>query len=168
MIRIEHSYVYTAHVDHAFSVIVDPELYDAVALRSRALEHHSDVTLVHQVHTITLERSMPTDDVPSFARSLVGDALRIHETTWWKAGMPDDGDALGYHATFDVRIVGTPVTFLGTMRLTPEGDHSRQDIVGDIKAAVPLLGGRIEQSVKDPVDLQIATVAAMVSERLAT
>jgi hypothetical protein len=166
VIRIDHVYDYPADVDTAFSVIVDPELYEDVAVRSKALEHSANVTLVHQVHTITLERSMPTDQVPSFAKSLVGDALRIHETTWWKAGSPDDGDADGYHATFSVQIVGTPVTFNGSMRLTSTETGSRQSVTGDIKAAIPFLGGKVESSIKEPVELQIAAVARMVTERL--
>ncbi len=167
MIRIEHDYVYSANVDDVFDVIVSPDLYDEVAVRSRALDYTSSVTHVHEVHTISLERHLPTDEVPSFAKSLIGDTLRVQETTWWKAGTPDDGQAPGYHATFDVRIMGTPVTLNGTMRLTPAEDgHCRHHIVGDLKAAVPLLGGRIEQSVREPVDLQIATVSAIVTERL--
>lgn len=167
MIKVDHVYDYPADVDATFAVIVDPALYEDVAVRSKALEHSANVTHVHQVHTITLERSMPTDQVPSFAKSLVGDALRIHETTWWKSGSPDDGDAGGYHATFSVQIVGTPVTFNGTMRLTSTDTGSQQQITGEIKAAIPLLGGKIESSIKEPVELQIATVARMVNERLA-
>jgi hypothetical protein len=166
VINIDHVYDYPADVDTAFAVIVDPELYEDVAVRSKALEHSANVTHVHQVHTITLERSMPTDQVPSFAKSLVGDALRIHETTWWKAGSPDDGDADGYHATFSVQIVGTPVTFNGTMRLTSTDTGSQQQITGDIKAGIPLLGGKVESSIKESVELQIAAVARMVTERL--
>lgn len=166
MIRIEHLYDYPADVDTTFAVIVDPSLYEEVAVRSHALEHTTAVTLVHQVHTITLERALPTDEVPSFAKGLVGDALRIHETTWWKSGSPDDGAADGYHATFAVQIVGTPVTFNGTMRLTSTNSGCQQQVIGDVKAGVPFLGGKIESAIKEPVDLQVATVARLVSERL--
>lgn len=163
---IEHTYVYPAGVDETFAVITDASLYEAAAVRSRALKHTAEVTHVHHVHTITLERSLPTDDVPPFAKSFVGDGLVVRETTWWKSGQPDDAAAPGYQATFDVQIVGKPVTFIGSMRLVPEGDQCRQFITGELKAAVPLFGGRIESAVKDPVDAQIAVVAEMVTERL--
>ena len=164
---IEHTYLYPGGLDETFAVITDASLYEAAAVRSRALTHTAEVTHVHQVHTISLERSLPTDDVPSFAKSFVGDGLVVRETTWWKKGAPDDGDAPGYHATFDVQIVGAPVTLTGTMRLTPTAEGTRQQIDGQIKASVPLLGGRIEASVREPVDHQITTVAALVREHLA-
>jgi hypothetical protein len=163
---IEHTYLYDAGVDEVFAIITDASLYEAAAVRSRALTHTAEVTHVHQVHTISLERSLPTDEVPSFAKGFVGDGLVVRETTWWKAGLPGDSSAPGYQATFDVQIVGKPVTFTGSMRLVPEGDGTRQFITGDLKAAVPLFGGKIESAVKDPVDAQIAVVAEMVTERL--
>lgn len=163
---IEHTYLYPADVDATFAVITEVSLYEAAAVRSRALKHSAEVTHVHQVHTITLERSLPTDEVPSFAKSFVGDGLVVRETTWWKAGQPGDPSAPGYQATFDVQIVGKPVTFKGSMRLVPEGENCRQFITGELKAAVPLFGGKIESAVKDPVDAQIAVVAEMVTERV--
>jgi len=164
--QIEHTYLYPAPVDQTFAVITDPALYEAVAVRSRSLEHTAHVTEVHKVHTISLERKLPTDEVPSFAKAFVGDALLIRETTWWKNGAPDDGDAPGYHATFDVQIVGKPVVFQGTMRLLPEGEHTKQHIVGKVTASVPLFGSKIEQAVKEPIDHQVRAVAQMVTERL--
>lgn len=163
---IQHTYLYPAGVDETFAVITEASLYEAAAVRSRAIKHSAQVTHVHHVHTISLERSLPIDDVPPFAKSFVGDGLLVRETTWWKAGQSDDASAPGYQATFDAQIVGKPVTFKGSMRLVPEGAHCRQFITGELKAAVPLFGGRIELAVKGPVDAQIAVVAEMVTERL--
>lgn len=167
MIRIAHDFDYDASIDDTFAVIVDPATYDEVAVCSKALEYDVSVTDVHQVHTITLDRHLPTDEVPSFAKSLVGESLHIRESTWWKSGTPDDGHAPGYHATYDVRIVGTPVSLVGTMQLIDNGDQTKQIVEGELKAAVPFLGGKIESSVQEPIDHQITTVARIVRERLA-
>jgi hypothetical protein len=50
-----------------------------------------------------------------------------------------------------IGIGDAPLGLNGTMRLTPSPLGTRVDIDGDLKARIPLLGGRIEKAAEGPV-----------------
>jgi hypothetical protein len=96
--------------------------------------------------TARTSRAFPTDAFPSFVRSFVGDSLVIEQTdTWEPAG---DGS---WNGTSDVSTVGAPARLRATARLD-----------GEVKASVPLVGGKVEQIMHERV-----LAALRVQERLA-
>jgi uncharacterized protein YndB with AHSA1/START domain len=110
--------------------------------------------------TARTSRAFPTDAFPSFVRSFVGDSLVIEQTdTWEPAG---DGS---WNGTSDVSTVGAPARLRATARLEPEGGGgggTRQVVDGEVKASVPLVGGKVEQIMHERV-----LAALRVQERLA-
>jgi hypothetical protein len=165
--RIERTYRYEGNVDRVLAIVTDASLYDEAAVRSRALSH--DVTIEQQPAgvRIVLRRSLPTDQVPSFAQSFVGDSVDVVETTTW--GAVEDGRVNG---DFDVVIDRTPVGFRGSMSLVPPGGvagmpGTEQSIAGDLKAGVPLLGRKIEESIAPLIVHQLDVLAEIVGSRLA-
>jgi hypothetical protein len=102
---------------------------------------------------ITNSRSIAAD-VPSFARSMVGDSIRINETHIW--GPAAEGSREG---TFEVKFGTVPVTLRGRLKLVPDGAGAIATLEGQIKATVPLVGRKIEQLVHDQV------AAALVIEQ---
>lgn len=160
--RITRTYTYEGSVDSVLAILTDEKLYSDAAIRSRALSYEVEVSPDGERTAIMLHRRLPTEDVPSFARSLVGEALDVTEHTWW--GAADDAGADG---TFEVAVRAAPISYKGTMRLDRLGTTTSHTIDGTLSASVPLLGRRIEQSMSAPIVLQLDVLAELVGTRLA-
>jgi hypothetical protein len=87
-------------------------------------------------------RDLPADDLPDFVRSVVGSTLSITETYEW--GAPGaDGSRSG---TLTVEVAGAPVALRSTISLVATGGGSQILIAGDLKASIPLFGGKVEKA----------------------
>jgi hypothetical protein len=91
--------------------------------------------------TVTSERTLPTAELPDAVRRFLGEQLVVHQVDTWQAPDPD-GVRRG---TTVVRVQGAPVTATADLALRPEGSgRTRQDVAGEVRASVPLLGARVE------------------------
>ena len=81
---------------------------------------------------------------PAAAAAFVGEKLNVKEIQTWSAPGPD-GSRTG---TVDVDF-GAPITFKGTMSLSPSADGTVVTSHGDIKAGIPFVGGMIESGAAD-------------------
>jgi hypothetical protein len=165
--RIDRTYRYDGDVARVLAIICSPALYEEAAVRSRALSYDVDVSEVDASTSIVLRRSLPTDQVPSFAQGFVGETVDVVESTRW--GRVENGHVDG---VFDVSIDRTPVRFHGTMSLTTPGGveglpGAEQRISGELKAGVPLLGRRIEESIAPLIGHQLDVLAEIVGTTLA-
>ncbi len=97
--------------------------------------------------TVTSMRSMPTDRVPDAFRSMVGPEIRVEQTERWGPASPD-GSRSG---TIEVQVGGAPVRLTGTVSLSASGGGTVEAVDGELKAKVPLLGGKIEKAVEPAV-----------------
>jgi hypothetical protein len=125
---------------------------------------------------VTVVRRMPVDRVPEMLRSLVKRGITVRETVRWRREAPD-GSREG---TVTLEILGQPVTMRGSIRLVPASDGSdradsadRSDgdgsggsklaggtdghIQADVKAAIPLFGGKVERAVEPAILAGIKT-----------
>jgi hypothetical protein len=167
--RIERTYSYEGNVDRVLAVVTDPAVYEDAAIRSKALSHEvTTSTEPDGRHVIVLRRALPTDQVPSFAQGFVGPSVSVVETTHWQDS--ENGRSEG---AFDVVIEKAPVTFRGVMTLAPPGGvegmpGTVQTISGELKAAVPFLGKKIEESLAPVIIHQLNVLAEIVGTRLAT
>jgi Protein of unknown function (DUF2505) len=152
--RITAEIHYPAEPGAVYAMLVDPAFGERTCLANHALDH--EVAVQHfddGSATVTTRRTMPTDLVPELVRSLIGATLRITEIRDWAAAGPD-GARTG---TLVVQIEGAPVRLAGSLRLGSVADvegngaHAVQTIDGDLKASVPLIGGRIEKSVEPAI-----------------
>ncbi|WP_448061666.1 DUF2505 domain-containing protein [Cellulomonas hominis] len=98
--------------------------------------------------TVTVRRSLPTDQIPTNLRGFVGSHLDVRQIEAW--GGPDpDGSRRG---TVAVEIAGAPVRMTGTLALSPvagPGGPSAATTItydGELKASVPLFGGAVEDA----------------------
>jgi hypothetical protein len=78
-------------------------------------------------------------NVPGFAKRLFGDTTEMVQTDEW--GPATDGVREG---TWKIDVPGKPVRAGGTIRLEPKGSGSLMSIDGELKASVPLIGGKLE------------------------
>lgn len=98
--------------------------------------------------TVTSRRTMPTTDIPSSYRSLIGQSLEIRQVEAWEQN-GRDGARRG---TLALEITGAPVRVTGTMLLTPaSAGRSIQRLSGDVRASIPLFGKAIEKAVAESV-----------------
>jgi hypothetical protein len=114
-------------------------LTDENYARIRAERTGSDQVSVRQDATgdgttLVVERVLPAQ-VPGFAKSLVGDVIRVTEEQVWS----DDATAQ-FTATFNA-----PMSAAGTITVEPvDAQSSLVRIDGEVKASVPLIGGKLE------------------------
>ncbi len=96
--------------------------------------------------TVVVLGELPSDRLPSQARSFVGSTVRIRQVESWEAEQNGRRDG-----TIAVDVVGTPVRLRGTVTLAPSPEGTVQAYTGELKAGIPLLGGKIEKAAAGPI-----------------
>ena len=136
-----------------FAMFVDADYVRARAEATGGADVEADVTESGDTVEIVNRRTVVAD-LPSFARSMVGESIRITETHTW--GPDADGAREG---TFEANFGSVPVIVRGRLRLVADGAGAVATLEGTIKATVPLVGRKVEQLVHDQV------AAALVIEQ---
>ena len=142
---------YAADPQRVFEMLLDPAFHEKVCLATGALDHSVDVEQAHAAGdagaTITTTRKLPAEGLPDFVRTFVGETLDVMRVDHW--GPPEaDGSRRG---TIIVEIHGTPVRLSGTVQMEASGSGTVEHVEGDLKAAVPLLGGKIERAAEPAI-----------------
>lgn len=149
---------YPADCVRVAAITQDPKFQDAKCVATGALSHTVDVHPEGDHVVIKTVRRMPTDNLPDFVRGLVRDGITVTEIdNWGPAG--DDGSRDG---TVDVSFAGAPIIMKGTLALRPNGAGAAAIMRADLKAGIPLIGGRIETAC-----IQAVVAAVQVEERTA-
>lgn len=112
---------------------------------------------------VRTERRLPSDGLPDVARSFVGEHLTVIEVVDWNGPGPD-GSREG---VVDIHVKGAPLTIKGTLRLEPSGAGTVEVLDADLKANVPLIGGKLERAAADPINAAIGIEIALLREWLA-
>jgi hypothetical protein len=144
-VRLAAEIRYDADPTTVFAMLVDPDFQERKCAATGALDHEVEIEEYDDGGAaIRTSRTMPTDQVPDFVRTFVGQTLTVVQVDDWQPAAAD-GSREG---TTVVEIKGAPVRLAAAMTLRPDGDGSRETIDGDVKASVPLIGGRIEKAVE--------------------
>lgn len=160
--KFTHRVEYPATVDEVWAVMSSTDFQDAKCEATSTGTWTSDVATSADRTRITSERVLPTDDLPDIARSFVGPSLTISEQQIWSAPATDGSRT----AELQVHIKGAPMTLKGTVRLSPNGSGSSQEINGDLKVSVPLIGGKLEKAASDPLMFAAKTETDLLATRL--
>lgn len=148
--------------DDVRAVLVDPAFQEAkCAATSEGGTWSVDVAVAPTGHRVRTERDLPATGLPDVARSFVGERLTIVEVLDWAVA----GD--GHRAALDLHVRGAPLTLKGALTLTGSGAGTVERLDADLKANVPFIGGRIEQSAADPIRAAIDIEIALLREWLA-
>lgn len=140
--KIEEKWVYPATGDRVYAMIADPAFQEAKCAATKATEHTVEVQETATGYTVVTHRTMSTASFPAQFKSMVGDSLQIVETQAWGAADRDGSR----EADIEVEIKGVPIGLTGTMTATASGDDTEMAVFGNLKARVPLIGGKIEQA----------------------
>ena len=131
----------------------------------RAAARDASVSPAGDGARVVTKRDLPADDLPDFAKSIVGANLSVTETYDWGAAAAD-GSRSG---SLTVEVAGAPVAMRGAVRLAAAGSGTQITIDGDLKASIPLFGGKVEKAaapaVVDAIRSEQRTGNAWLSER---
>jgi hypothetical protein len=120
-------------------MVCDPDYITQRATATGALTvSHTRTDREDGTVDLVIVRTLPAD-MPSFARSIVGETLTITEHQIWGPAQERSCDG-----QFDVQF-SAPLTFKGTVQMNYDGSSTTVVTAGEIKAAVPFVGGKVER-----------------------
>jgi hypothetical protein len=132
MNKLTKQLTYDATAEAVAAMLDDPAFREEVLERQKVVR--GTVTIDGDVATIEQVRS--GDDLPSFARSFVGDEILIVQTENWTS--PTSADVR-------LAIPGKPGEAVGTLELVESGGTTTETVDLDISVKIPLVGGKIEK-----------------------
>jgi len=155
---------YSATPDEVFAMLADEEFQNRKCVATGATSHTVAITSREDRTIIVCEREMPSEEFPSFVRSMVGDSLSVTETQDW--GPPGNNGVRQGRLT--VAINGAPIQLLGSISLAQGGHGSIETIEADLKARVPIIGSKIEQAAAPAIQSAIRVETETGQDWLAT
>ena len=135
--RLRHELAYDAPPADVLAMITDPLYWDKVADATSALSSRATVATEGATTRVVVDQEQEVVGVPSFAKKFVGDSTRAIMTQLWQ------GDS----ATYTVETPGKPTSISGTATLAENGSGSTVTYDLEVKASVPLVGGKLEKLV---------------------
>lgn len=149
--KISATLSYAATPHEVFAMLADEAFQARKCAATGALSHSVFISAQGDRTLIVSSRDLPTDDFPDFVRGLVGRTLAVTETQDWGPAGPG-GKREG---TLKVDIANAPIDLAGTLSLAPAGRGSVQSVRGELRARVPLFGGKIEQAAAPAIESAI-------------
>jgi hypothetical protein len=140
--RIEGTLSQPADPGQVYAMYVDPEFQRLKCERMNALSSDVSIDGPADARVVTVKRVMSTEGLVDFVRKLVGDGIEITEALTWAAAGADGSRTARVLLTF----AGQPMKLTGTFSLRPSGAGTTGSLAGELKAGIPLLGGRIEKA----------------------
>lgn len=122
-------------IEQVHAMYADPAFREEVATYQRAVRSSAELDGVGAGSTARVEIVHCTEQVPSFARKLVGDEIAIVQEETWTSDT---------HADVRVTIPGKPGDMSGTFDLAQVGDDVVETVALTVKVNIPFVGGKVE------------------------
>ncbi|NHA69526.1 DUF2505 domain-containing protein [Phycicoccus flavus] len=152
-----------ASPDAVYALLTDEDFQrEKCARTSEGGTYDVSVTPTGVGHRVQTSRQMSSSGLPDAARSFVGDTLVVVESYDWGAPGPDGSR----EAAVDLHVKGAPLVLRGTLRVEADGTGSLEVLDAELKANIPFIGGKIEQSASGPIYAAVDTEVAMLRDRL--
>ena len=148
--NFEVEMTFGSSADEVFAMFCDPKYLELRCAETGGIDIEvSSAVDAAGGAVLSMKRSVPAE-VPSFAKSFVGDTIEIDETHTWSPPASDGSREAAITCSFG----GLPVGFTGQASLVDSGDGPADDrttfhLDASVKAAIPLMGGKIEGVVRD-------------------
>ena len=137
VMKLRHELTYDATPDAVRAMLTDPAYWDKVAEATGAISSKATVTDEGGSTRVVVDQEQAVQGVPSFAKKFVGESTRAINTMLWQ----------GLSAAYDVDTPGKPTSMSGTATISARGAGSTLTYDLDVKASVPLIGGKLEKLV---------------------
>ena len=138
--KFSHEIRYAADAGAVYEMLRDQAFREEVCEVGGALAHQVRVTPSDPGMSVVVDRTMPAEGIPSFAKKFVGDKIQVVQKETWTS--PTE-------AALDVSIPGKPGHMHGTITLTEADGETVETVAGDIKVSIPLVGGKLEGLIGD-------------------
>ena len=149
--KISATFDYSATPQRVFAMLTDAEFQNRKCIATGALSHSVSISTEGDRTIIINHRQMPTDGFPDFVKSMVGATLAVTETQVW--GPPShDG---GREGSIKVDLGSAPLDLVGVLSLAPAGQGSLESVDANLKAKIPLIGGKIEKAAAPAIESAI-------------
>ena len=112
------------------------------------------------IRLVTRQRA--SVELPGFAKKLIPADSTVTQTYDW--GETDDEG--GRTGTWSAAIKGAPISIGGPIELVPDGTGAVLRYLGQIKASVPLVGGKLESFALDNLRRDLGKTFAFTVSRL--
>jgi hypothetical protein len=137
--KFQHDLTFDASLEDVRAMLLAPAFWDTVAQATGAFSSTTSVTESGGTIEVVTDEEQKVVGVPGFAKKFVGESTRAIKTLRWA------GDT----AAFTVETPGKPTSLSGTASLSSSGSATRLRYDLDVKASVPLVGGKLEKLVAD-------------------
>ena len=137
--RLNHVLAYDAPPIEVLAMLTDPLFWDKVGDATGALSSTATIGTEGETTRVVIDQEQEVVGVPSFAKKFVGDSTRAITTQVWR----------GTEASFEVETPGKPTSISGTATVAENGAGSTLTYDLEVKASVPLVGGKLEKLVVD-------------------
>ena len=135
--RLNHVLAYDAPPAEVLAMLTDQLFWDKVGDATGALSSTATIGTEGETTRVVIDQEQEVVGVPSFAKKFVGDSTRAITTQVWR----------GTEASFEVETPGKPTSISGTATLAENGSGSTVTYDLEVKASVPLVGGKLEKLV---------------------
>lgn len=137
--KLRHQLTYDADPNAVLAMVTDPAFWDKVAVATEAISSVATAEADGGATRVVVDTEQPVKGVPSFAKKFAGDSTRAITTQVWS----------GTTASYSVDTPGKPTSINGTAAVTAQGSGSVLTYDLEVKASVPLIGGKLEKLVVD-------------------
>ncbi|WP_457206909.1 DUF2505 domain-containing protein [Nocardioides sp. P5_C9_2] len=145
---------YDAGPDAVAAMLADPAFREEVLERQHVLRGSATVSGKH----VTVEQVQSARDLPSFARTIVGDEIVIVQQERWLTDTAAD---------IHLAIPGKPGDITGTIQLDPAGAGTVETVDLTVKVSIPLVSGKIEKLIAEMIGKALAKEHEVGQEWLA-
>jgi hypothetical protein len=145
--RIEHRAEYGHPLEKVLHALTDP---DAIRERLAEIGGHNAELLSHEKSEgqvrYEMQQGVPARKLPSAVSSILGGDLVVRREQVW-----DTNAASAATGSATAAVSGVPGSIKATSELKPTGDGCALRVTGEVKVGIPLVGGKIEQTIADQV-----------------
>ena len=140
--RFSHELQYDAAPEDVYAMLADPAFRERVSLAREVVSFDVTLTPTGTGFTLVNDQVQPTAGLPAFAKKFAGETTKAIQREEW-----DSHD----HGTLTIETPGKPTSMSGTITLTASGGGTVERVELEIKAKVPLIGGKLESLMADQV-----------------
>ena len=134
--KLRHENVYDAPAADVYAMLIDPAFRKRIAAATDAVSCDA----AFGGGKLVVREEQAVKGVPGFAKKIVGESTTAIHTEVWTDGTS---------ATFEIETPGKPTHISGTTTLTESGGRTTQVYDLEVKASVPLVGGKLEKLIHD-------------------
>ncbi len=135
--RLRHELAYDAPPADVLAMMADPLFWAKVGAANDVISWTPTVDAEGDATRVVIDEEQRTAGVPSFARRIVGESTRVIITQVWR----------GREASYEIDTPGKPTHVHGTATVSEHGTGSVLVYDLEVKASVPLIGGKLEKLV---------------------